>query len=299
MSSTLKVSIIIPNFNGEDLLKDNLPKVMESFRNKANNIIEIIVVDDASKDKSIEILEHEFSGITLIKHKVNRGFSAAVNMGVRMAKGDLVCLLNTDVSPTSNFLESTLSLFSNKKVFAVSLHEKGYGPSIGEFSKGMVLHSPGMESTKVQSTFWVNGGSGVFRRSIWLELGGMDEKIYAPFYWEDVDLSYKALKAGYGILWNPDSLVYHQHESTIGRINLKKRTRIQERNHLLFIWKNLSSSRLINKHIIYLIKKVLIHPGYVRIVLMATFKLKLVLKARSKLKRIEKISDEAIFESFK
>ena len=65
--------------------------------------------------------------IKLIKHTKNRGFSSAVNIGVRATSGDIILLLNSDVTPTHSFLENLDKYFSDSKVFAVSLHEKGYG----------------------------------------------------------------------------------------------------------------------------------------------------------------------------
>ena len=121
-----KVSVVIPCWNSRALLEKNLINIIEAKENKKNNIIEIIVVDDASSDDSVEYLQ-EIKEIKLIKLTKNKGFSGAVNMGVRSAKGDLVCLLNTDVSPSYSFLEKVNFDFNDENVFGVSLHEKGDG----------------------------------------------------------------------------------------------------------------------------------------------------------------------------
>lgn len=294
-----KISVVIPNYNGEDLLLKNLPYVIKAKNNSKNRILEIIIVDDASTDQSVDLIKKNFPEVKLIKHTKNRGFSSSVNTGVRTSKGELIALLNTDVIPEEDFLESVLGHFKDPQVFAVSLHEKGYGPAKGVFKDGFIQHEPLSESKKARNTFWVNGGSGVFRRNVWLKLGGMDEKLLNPFYWEDIDLCYRALKSGYGLLWEPRAKVLHQHESTIGKLPLKHRQRIQERNQLLFIWKDLNSKRFLKKHLMGVIKRVLKHPGYLRIVLMALFKIRGVMKAKKKLKKIFKISDEAIFASFR
>jgi len=295
----LKVSIVIPNYNGENLLLENLPYVIKAKDNSRNRVLEIIVVDDASTDQSVKIIKKKFPEIKLIKHTKNRGFSSSVNTGVRTSKGELIVLLNTDVVPKEDFLESALRHFENPGVFAVSLHEKGYGPARGVFKDGFIQHESMPESKKLENTFWVNGGSGIFRRDVFLRLGGMDEKLLNPFYWEDVDLSYRALKSGYRILWEPKARVLHQHELTIQKIPLKYRQRIQERNHLLFIWKDLTSKRLLKKHSVGVIKRVFRHPGYLRIVLMALFRIRGVIRARKRLKKIFKVSDEAIFAGFR
>ena len=136
------VSVIIPNYNGENLLAKNLPKVIDARNNKENRIREIIVVDDGSSDKSVDLVKSDFPTVKLVKHKINRGFSASVNMGVKVSKSNLVCLINNDVIPEKDFLLSTLKHFKKKDTFAVSLHEKGYGWAKGTFEGGYIAHSP-------------------------------------------------------------------------------------------------------------------------------------------------------------
>lgn len=295
----MKVSIIMPSLNGKSILEKNLPKLLAAKDNPKNNILEIIIVDDGSWDDSISFLNKLYKDkIKLIKHTQNRGFSASVNTGVRASKGDLLLLINIDVIPGVNFLESSLPLFKNKKVFAVSLHEKGYGFAKCYFGDGYIQLAMGDENEKNHSSFYVSGGSGLFRKSVWKELGGMDEKLLSPFYWEDIDLCYRALKRGYINLWEPNGKVVHHHESTISKFPKKYVGRIKERNQLLVIWKNIHSKTLIRKHILGIITRSLKHPGYLRIVLMALMRLKIALKARKKEIKEGKVSDEAIFSMF-
>ncbi len=298
MMNKFKVSIVIPNFNGEKLLEKNLPSVITAGKFEPNCISEIIVVDDGSEDGSVKFLKTNFPEVKVIKHTKNRGFSMTVNTGVRSAKGDLIVLLNSDVIPEKDFLVMSLPHFENPKVFAVSMHEKGYGWAKGQFIEGYVGLIMGEESNKTCRSFYVSGGSGVFRRRIWVELGGMDEKLLSPFYWEDIDLCYRATKRGYQVLWEPESLVVHKHESTISKLSRTYVERIRERNQLLFIWKNITSGNFIRKHIAAVAKRTISHPGYLRIVLMALGKLKIALKERSKEKKESKVSDEAIFARF-
>ncbi len=294
----LEASVVIPNYNGKELLEKNLPKVLACLENKANRIKEIIIVDDASTDGSVKLIKEKFPEIKLIKHRINRGFSATVNTGARMAKGRLIVLLNNDVVPKEDFLISVFPHFRNKNVFAVSLHEKDFSWAKGKFENGFIVHGPGPKTRKTHQTFWVSGGSGVFRRSQWMKLGGMDEKLFSPFYWEDLDLCYRAAKRGWGLLWEPKARVEHKHESTISRWPKKYVQRIQERNQLLFTWKNLTSPYLFRRHIAGLLNRMVRRPGYIRIVFMALLKIRQVWKARKKEKKETKISDEAIFARF-
>ena len=294
----MKASIIIPNFNGESLLAKNLPYAVSAMNNKENNVCEIIVVDDGSWDNSIKLLKDKFPQIKVIKHKINRGFSASINTGVRGSSGDLLVLLNSDVVPSEGFLVSTLPHFRNPKVFAVSLHEKGYGWAKGGFKDGYIQILPGDESSTFHESFYVSGGSGVFRRSIWMELGGMDEELLSPFYWEDIDLCYRAAKRGYIVGWEPESYVVHNHESTISKLSKKYVSRIKERNQLLCLWKNLTSPTLVRKHMAGLFTRLVRHPGYVRVILMALARLRIALKKKKREIKESKVSDEAIFARF-
>ena len=294
----MRVSIIIPNFNGRELLEKNLPSVLKAKENQENEIIEIIIVDDGSSDESVNFIKNNFPEVKIIKHKVNRGFSATVNTGVRTAKGELVALLNNDVIPSEDFLKTALPLFKDDKVFAVSLHEEGFSWAKGTFQNGYIEISSGEATDKAHISFWVSGGSGVFRRSYYLKLGGMDEKLLSPFYWEDIDICYRAAKRGWINLWEPNANVVHKHESTISKFSKKYVERIRERNQLLVIWKNLTSPYLFRKHLIGAVKRTVSHPGYLRIVIMALMRFKPLLKARAKEKKETKISDETIFARY-
>ncbi len=295
------VTVVIPNWNGEILLQQNLPKVLAAKNNKKNRIKEIIIVDDASTDNSVKLLKKNFSNnIRLFQHKENRGFAAAVNLGVRMAKTELVCLLNSDVIPSENFLVKALPHFHNIKVFGVSLAEEGYGPAIGQYLNGYIEHNDNKDAKITSNTFWLSGGSCVLSRKIWMKLKGFDEELFHPFYWEDVDLSYRAMKRGYKLLWEPDAKVIHKHETTISKTTSAKKRKILivERNQLLFIWKNITSKNMFRKHRIGLVKRVLRHPGYIRVIMLALKKRKLIQKRRKIEIKQSKISDEAIFANF-
>jgi len=293
-----KFSIIIPNWNGKKLLEKNLPVVLEACANKKNKIGEVIVVDDGSSDDSVSLVKEQFgTDVRLVKHGVNKGFSYAVNTGVRYAKYPYVCLLNTDVIPSDDFLVSVAKHFANKSVFGVSLHEKGYGYAKARFRNGFIEHDPGEEAGKPKRTFWVSGGSGVFRREYWMKLGGMDGRLMSPFYWEDVELCYRAQKRGYICIWEPNAKVEHKHESVINVSSFGKRhlNIIKERNQLLFIWKNLTSSNLMRKHLRGLARRVMRNPGYVVVVMAALKRLRTVLTARKREMKESSVSDEAIF----
>ena len=297
----MKVSIIIPVWNGRNLLEKNLPSVIIAAGNAKNNIGEIILVDDASPDDSVEFLMQNYKDkVRVVRLKNNRGFSGAVNMGVYAAKFPLLCLLNMDVIPEKSFLETSVPLFEDKNVFAVTFHEDGYGPAVGNFINGFFQHKPGPEKNVIQESFWASGGSAIYRRSTWLKLKGLDEEMFSPFYWEDVDIGYRAWKRGYRVLWDPNARVAHKHESVINADYFARRylNSVKERNYLLFQWKNITSDALWRRHKRSLYRYILRHPGYLKIVFLAWQKRELVRSRRAREKRQTKVSDEAIFARF-
>lgn len=107
-STKLSVSIIIPNFNGENLLNKHMPDVIN-----ASNGAQIIVVDDASTDGSRELIKQSFPNVMLLCLPKNLRFAAACNAGVKKASGEIIVLLNTDVSPKSDFLNYLVKEFAD------------------------------------------------------------------------------------------------------------------------------------------------------------------------------------------
>ena len=254
----MDISIVIPNFNGKKLLEKNLPKVIEAIKNYKGGKEEIIVVDDASTDGSRAYLREQ-KEIIFLENEKNFGFSSTVNKGVKKAAGEIVILLNTDVLPETDFLEPLLKHFQDEKVFAVGCMDKSIegdktvlrGRGLGEWKRGFLIHRRG-EVDKT-NTLWVSGGSGAFRKSIWEKLGGLNQ-LYNPFYYEDIDLSYRALKSGYKVLFDPKSIVVHSHEEGIikSKYSSSQIKRIAYRNQFIFAWENATDFNLQALHFIWL-----------------------------------------------
>lgn len=237
----MTVSVIIPNYNGAVLLKTNLPKVIAVCQ-KHHVVIEILVADDSSTDDSLTVLKT--LPVKVITGQKQLGFAGNVNRAARLAKGDILILLNTDVYPEENFLAPLLRHFADPTVFAVGMLDKSLengrtvlrGRGEAFWRRGFYIHRRG--EVDRNDTAWVSGGSGAFRKDLFLKLGGFDT-IYNPFYWEDIDLSYRALKQGYRLVFEPQSRVIHRHEEgTIKRLYNKETVRrIAYRNQFLFIWR--------------------------------------------------------------
>ena len=253
----MTISIIIPSYNGRELLEANLPEVVKAC-DTANHQCEIIVVDDGSYDDTATWLKKNYPKIKIIRNIQNLRFARSINRGVTQAKGEIVVLLNNDVRPEKNFLKPIMKHFEDDQVFAVGCLEENLvnkkkilgGRGEGKFSRGFLIHNRAKDQNR-SKTLWVAAGSGAFRKSTWKKLGGLDP-IYRPAYEEDRDLSYTALKAGFKLVFEFRSKVEHFHETTNTKTFGQTRIKIMSfKNQLLFAWKNLSGLKL-SLHLIWL-----------------------------------------------
>lgn len=246
-----KVSVVIPSWNSESQLKQNLPYV---FKAAAKVGAEIVVVDDMSAyDNSAEYLKSLGKKIRFYENKVNGGFSFTVNRGVKLATGDIAILLNTDVRPSPDCFVNCLKKFNDSSVFAVTFNS-GEAWAGGRWEGGLLQHAK-VEPTKsniklTNPSLWASGGQAAFDRQKWLSLGGMD-LLYKPFYWEDVDLGYRAWKRGWKIIWDPKSKCVHDHQKSVIASNFTSEfvKATAQRNQFLFVWKNIHDSQMIWSHL--------------------------------------------------
>jgi O-antigen biosynthesis protein len=241
-------SVVIPNWNGRDLLEKYLPSVVAALRGNPQN--EIIVVDNASVDGSAEFIERHFPEVRVIRCQKNLGFGGGSNLGFRQARNDIVVLLNSDMRVDPGFLAPLLQPFSDPAVFAVACQiffsdpakrREETGLTQGWWAQGRirVTHRNEEEVTDAFPCFYPGGGSSAYDRRKFLELGGFDE-VLRPFYYEDTDLGLMAWKRGWKVFYQPRSIVYHEHRGTIGRkFSTRYIQSILKKNALLFVWKDI------------------------------------------------------------
>jgi GT2 family glycosyltransferase len=180
----------------------------------------------------------------------NYGFGGGSNAGFRAAKNDVVVLLNSDMRVAPDFLAPLLEGFGDDRVFAVSCQIFFRDPNKPREETGLtegwwqdgglkVGHRIDAALSDVFPCFYGGGGSCAFDRRKFLELGGFDD-LLAPFYLEDTDLGYMAWKRGWKVLYQPRSIVYHEHRGTIGkRFSEAQIQAVLKKNYLLFCWKNI------------------------------------------------------------
>ena len=241
-------TVVIPNWNGRDLLEKYLPSVVEALRANPRN--EIIVVDNGSSDGSAQFLRDHFPSVQVLALDRNLGFGGGSNAGFRSAKNGIVVLLNSDMRVQPDFLEPLLEAFTDEKVFAVACQiffsdpaklREETGLTQGWWENGglRVRHRDDASIQVPFPCFYGGGGSCAFDRLKFLELGGFDD-LLRPFYLEDTDLGYLAWKRGWKVLYQPRSVVYHEHRGTIGKHFSKSQIdRVLKKNFILFAWKNI------------------------------------------------------------
>lgn len=228
----LPISIVIPSYNGKALLRPLLGSI-EKYASTA----EIIVVDDGSTDGTPTWLQTHYPSVHCVSLTKNRGFANAVNVGFSVATREYVLLLNNDTELVDKKSLETLKAFLelHPDVFAVGASERlpngtRRGRAQGHLDKGILVHGPA-DSGVSGPTLWVFGASGLFRRQVFLELGGMS-LAFEPAYFEDIELSFRAWKAGYRCWYHSEATILH-HESATMNAHLSRKQFIALKNQLL------------------------------------------------------------------
>ncbi len=232
---------------------------------------EVVMVDDASTDDTVQFQATKYPDIKLVRHSRNQRFPITVNDGFAAAFGDVVFLLNQDVKPDKSLIANTLPHFTDPKVFAVTFNEKDRSWADGRWVNGFLEFKNGRRDKRLHNSLWPSGGSSAIRKDLWNKLGGFDP-IFTPGYSEDLDLGLRAHRAGYKIIWDPKCQVNHQVSGTFPKIFTPKKLQyIKERNYLLAMWKNMPPG-LWPAHLSTLVSRIIRHPGFIIPALLALWK---------------------------
>ena len=241
----MKISVIIPNYNGEKIIDGCIQSLLQQEYKDFN----IIVVDNNSTDESVKIIEEKYPSITLIKNNENLGFAAAVNIGIKVSKSDFVALLNNDTEVDTKWLGNLYSVVSkDDKIFSASskmirfyerdiiddagdqynllgwAYKRGDGASVDKFNKNKVVFS-------------TCAGAGLYRRKVFEEIGYFDENFFA--YLEDIDVSFRGNIHGYKNVYVNDAIVYHMVSATSGSRHNEFKVKLASRNSIYLIRKNM------------------------------------------------------------
>ncbi len=237
-----RVAAVVVTHNSAQAVRDYLPLI--------EGPDEVVVVDNASHDHTIEAVRHSAPHAQLIRNKANLGFAAAVNQGVRASSADLILLINPDAAPTSRIdsscpmakkaLEREIGVVGGKLLGVDGNVQAGFGvrsfptPAILSFeSLGINRLWPsnpvngryrmaGFDHDRSQICDQPAGAFMMFRRAVFDELGGFDEGFY-PIWFEDVDFCLRASMAGYSNWYEPGCKAIHRGAHSISSLTLPER----------------------------------------------------------------------------
>lgn len=214
MNKKSLVTILIINWNGRKHLKKLLPTLSKiTYTN-----YEVIVVDQASTDGSLDYLNQYYPNIKIVKLDKNYGFAKANNIGVKHARGELVLLLNNDTEVEPDFLDFLVQAIKPKDVGIVQpkicFSNKKQIQSTGSFmtSTGFLYHrgfgAPKSKYNQSDEIFSANGACMLIKKKLIKKIGLFDEQYFA--YFEETDFCWRAWLFGYKILYVPKAVIYHK-----------------------------------------------------------------------------------------
>jgi len=241
------VSVIIVNLNGKKWLERCIPSVLKSDYPQ----FEVIVVDNGSKDDSIEFLEKNFSEVRIIKLKKNMGWSYANNEGIRISKGDIVVCLSNDMEVDPQWLKEIVKFMnSNPKVGIIQCNSlsmwdrKSLDSSMNYLDKFGYSYGY-IPQNKPCEVFFAEGMAFAVKKEVVINVGMLDESYFMEY--DDMDFSWRVRLAGYKIYFLPSAIVYHARGGTVGSTYFQriKNVKWYTRNHLITIIKNYETKNLI------------------------------------------------------
>ncbi|BAU56280.1 glycosyltransferase family 2 protein [Mucilaginibacter gotjawali] len=212
------VSIVIPNYNGRHLLQEYLPYTYEVVA-AAGIEYEIIVVDDGSKDDSVEFIRSAYPNVILVVNAENKGFSYTCNRGIEIAQHELTLLLNSDVKLTHGYFDQQWKYFLRWDTFGVMgriidmegdhIQDAARVPKLNGFKlKTDFFYYTNNEKDRLY-TFYLSGANALISTEKLKQTGGFYE-LFSPFYCEDMELSVRAWRMNWKCYYEHNSVCRHK-----------------------------------------------------------------------------------------
>ena len=244
-----RVTVVIPNWNGQKFLD----LCLASLRRQSFEDFETVLVDNGSTDASVDFTKRNFPEVRVIPLDDNRGFSVAVNAGIRASEAEYVVLLNNDTEQDPGWLETLVyaaeshpeaGLFSSK---LVDFHDRRLLDGAGDALRrsGLPYRIGHQELDRGQFeretfVFSACAAAALYRRALFEEIGPFDEDFFA--YCEDGDVSFRAQLAGHRCLYVPGAVVYHMGSASTGGKRSPTATRLGTQNGMNLLVKNLPAA---------------------------------------------------------
>ena len=246
-----EVAIVILNYNGRHHLEHFLPAVCASeYPN-----MRIVVADNGSTDDSVEFIRQHYPEIDCVELGRNRGFAEGYNQALRKVNSPYWVLLNSDIAPARGWLQPIIQRmeentgiavvqpkilsYENRQRFEYAGACGGWLDAFGyPFCRGRIFSETEEDNGQyddVADIFWASGAAFVIRKALYEKFGGFDGDYFA--HSEEIDLCWRLKRAGYSIVVEPDSVVYHLGGGTLA-YNTPRKTYLNFRNSLFTIVKN-------------------------------------------------------------
>ena len=263
----MKTAVVILNWNTEGFLKEFLPGLISSVE-KVDRA-EVVVADNASTDGSMEVMSNEFPGVKTLAFEKNYGFTGGYNRAFNALCGtaeqplkdapEYFLLINSDIEVTENWLQPLVDWMENhpecgacapklhswqdKEMFEYAGAAGGYLDKFGyPFCRGRILSRLEQDKGQYDSpadVLWATGACLLVRSSVYMKLGGLDERFFA--HMEEIDLCWRMQLEGWKVTVVPDSIVYHVGGGTLPASSPFK-TFLNFRNNLLMLENNLAKT---------------------------------------------------------
>jgi len=252
-----KLAIVILNWNGEKMLREYLPSVLQYSRDEAT----VYVADNASTDDSLAMLRAHFPEVKLITLEKNWGFAEGYNKALRQIEATYYLLLNSDIEVTHHWLTPMIELLDAHEDIAacqpklLSIFDKDsfeYAGACGgfldrygyPFCRGRIFDTVEQDNGQYdyqQDILWATGAALMIRSKDYWEAGGLDARFFA--HNEEIDLCWRLRIRGRRIVCVPESRVYHVGGGTLPKSNPMK-TFLNFRNNLTMLYKCLPEEDL-------------------------------------------------------
>ena len=253
----MRIAIVILNWNGQKLLEQFLPSVVNFSSQEAD----IYLADNASTDSSINYVRAFFPSIKIVENAINGGYAKGYNDALKSIDADIYCLLNSDIEVTKNWLKPIIEVFKVDEKVAIiqpkildfkdktKFEYAGAGGGFIDlygypYCRGRVFNH--LETDKgqfndVKDIFWASGACLFIRSQVYHTLKGFDEDYFA--HQEEIDLCWRLKNKGFKVMVEPKSVVYHVGGGTLNAGSPFK-TYLNFRNNLFMLFKNLPTSYL-------------------------------------------------------
>jgi GT2 family glycosyltransferase len=251
-----RVSLITVNYNQTKVTCD----LLDSIRRQDYKNIEVIVVDNASKENPASLIENQYPEVIFIRSETNLGFAAGNNLALPVATGDFLFFINNDTELIDGCIDTLIQFFNKDKKIAVVSPLICYYPEKNQEHDliqyvGMTrlnpitarnttygyLESDKGQYTKPQPTAYAHGAAMMVKKEIVEKVGVMERNFF--LYYEEMDWCERIIKAGYSVWVEPNAKIYHKESLTVSKMGALK-TYFVNRNRVYFMRRNYSKLSL-------------------------------------------------------